>query len=59
MMPCASAAFGKGNVIVGYNNTVDRDIAVFRILLQLLDAILGLFLRQRPLGHQVFAGIEA
>ena len=54
-MFCAPAAFGKGNIIVGYNDAVDGNIAVFCILLQLLDAVLGLRLRQWPLRHQILA----
>ena len=39
-MSCAPASFGKGNIIVGYNDAIDGNIAVFCILLQLLDACL-------------------
>ena len=45
----------QGNIIVGYNDAVDGNIAVFCILLQLLDAVLGLRLRQWPLRHQILA----
>ena len=55
VMSCAPASFGKGNIIVGYNDAIDGNIAVFCILLQLLDAVLGLRLRQWPLRHQILA----
>ena len=56
VVACTPAAFGEGHIIVGDNDAVDRNILVSGILLQLLDSILRLCLRQRSLGHQILAG---
>ena len=59
VMARAPAAFGQRDVVVSNNDTVDGNISVRRILLELTDTVLGFLLRQRALGDHVLAGQKA
>ena len=58
MVAGAPAALGVGDIVIGHDNTINRNVIILGVLAQLLDTLFHLFLCELSSGGKVVAVCE-